>query len=705
MASLTGSSTNRLPISDNPVDWYPWGEEAFQKAKAEDKPVFLSVGYSTCRWCHVMERESFENEEVAKMMNDVCVNVKVDREVLPDVDRVYMNYVTAISGRGGWPMSVWITPDTKIPFFGGTYFPPQAMEQILTQVKDKWKNERDKLVPKGNSLSDILQEPASPTSPALSQLGLPLLRDRGLAMLGQMYDRTHGGFGGAPKFPTQSRFSFLHLVAYLAEDSNNLGRKMSAFTLKKMAMGGIHDQIGLGFHRYSVDAAWHIPHFEIMLYDNAQLAYHYLTYYVLTGDEYYRTVANGVLAYLDRVLLKKTDHGIAYMSAEDAESYEEEGDTIKKEGAFYVWTRAQITAALGEKDGDAFCDHFGVKEEGNVGLEHDPHKELQGKNVLMEQRSAEETATALGISTEEMEGIINRGREVLREERDKRPKPHLDDKIIASWNGLMLKTLAQAALRLPSGPEPEKFYNQGIEVARFVQNQMIKDGKLLRCYRTNVQGVCEDYASVINGLLALYQVKLEPWLLRIAVELQDKQDELFWDEKAWGYFASAEDSDASKIMRLKDDHDGPEPSANSLSLHNLVTLDSICHATDPFALGIPNMSESRAERYQMYAQKMVTFFTPRLLTQPASMPEMVSAAMIYLKEPMCVIISAPEQRQAEVFLAKIREVDEKKWRPDTIYVWERAQKEGVTGRVCAGKTCGLPSGDPQHVVTELGNVH
>ncbi|KZT55456.1 DUF255-domain-containing protein [Calocera cornea HHB12733] len=685
----------------NPVDWYPWSDEAFEKAKAEDKPVFLSIGYSTCRWCHVMERESFENEEVAKMMNDVCVNVKVDREVLPDVDRVYMNYVTAITGRGGWPMSVWITPDTKVPFFGGTYFPPEAMEQILGQIKDKWKTARDRLVPKGDSLSDILQEPDSPSSSNKGILDPTVLRERCLSMFERIYDKKNGGFGGAPKFPTESIFSFLHTAAVLNEE-NTKALEMSGFTLKKMAMGGIHDQIGLGFHRYSVDAIWHIPHFELMLYDNAQLAYHYLTYYALTRDEYYRNIAIGVLSYLDRVLLSK---GKAYMSAEDAESYEKEGDPVKKEGAFYVWTIAQINALLGEEDGAVFCQHFGVKDEGNVEEEHDPHRELQGKNVLMEQATVEETAKALGKSMNEVEAIIVKGKAILSDEREKRPKPHLDDKLIASWNGLMLKTFAHAAIQL-QGAEGDRLYEQGVAVAKFIQNEMMKDGKLLRCYGTNVQGVSEDYGCVVNGLLALYQVKFDTALLQLAVQLQEKQDELFWDDKDGGYFASSADSDASKIMKLKDDHDGQEPSSNSISLHNLITLDSICHATDPALLNIPNVAESSAERYGLYAAKMIAHFTPKLLTQPASMPEMVCATLLHLKELKCVILSSPDREQAQDFAAKIRETDKKKWRPDTIYVWEKMEKfEGVSGRVCAGKTCGMPSRKVEDVIKELDNVY
>ncbi|KZO97080.1 DUF255-domain-containing protein [Calocera viscosa TUFC12733] len=681
----------------NPVDWYPWSDEAFEKAKAEDKPVFLSIGYSTCRWCHVMERESFENKEVAEMMNDVCVNVKVDREVLPDVDRVYMNYVTAITGRGGWPMSVWITPDTKVPFFGGTYFPPETMKQILGQIKDKWATARDRLVPAGNSLSDILQEPDSPTSSAQAALDPTVLRERCLGMFAHIYDKKNGGFGGAPKFPTESIFSFLNAAAFWNE-GNGKALEMSGFTLKKMAMGGIHDQLGLGFHRYSVDAIWHIPHFEIMLYDNAQMTYHYLTYYALTGDEYYRTVAVGVLAYLDRVLLSK---GKAYMSAEDAESYETEGDSIKKEGAFYAWTTVQIKALLGDEDGDVFCKHFGVTDEGNVMEEHDPHGELRGKNVLMEQGTIEDTASAVGKSVEQVNEIVSRGRERLFEEREKRPKPHLDDKLIASWNGLMLKTFAHASIQL-KGAEGDRLYQQGLAVAKFIQNEMIKDDKLLRCYGTNVQGVSEDYACTINGLLALYQIKFDTSLLQLAVQLQDKQDDLFWDDKDGGYFASSADSDASKIMRLKDDHDGAEPSSNSISLHNLITLDSICHATDPALLGIPNVTESSAERYGLYAAKMIAHFTPKLLTQPASMPEMVCATLLHLKELKCVIVSSRESAQAEDFMGKIREADHKQWRPDTIYVWEKMEKlEGVSGRVCAGKTCGMPSRNVLDVLKEL----
>jgi len=435
-----------LQHADNPVDWYPWGEEAFSRARDEEKPIFLSIGYSTCHWCHVMARESFENEEIAAFLNAHFISVKVDREERPDVDRVYMTFVQATTGSGGWPMSVWLTPDLE-PIFGGTYFPPddrggqRGFLSILRELARLWDEDREKVLGQGENTVKALKQFAGratrkpgPLDPGAIQSCYQHLRGT--------YDESWGGFGGAPKFPQPSNLLLLHRLAATSGDDDSTAKvclRMSVGTHGAMASGGMIDHLGGGFHRYSVDATWHVPHFEKMLYDQAQLTRSYLELYQLTGDESWAGIVVDILDYVRRDM---THPDGGFYSAEDADSTDPKTGE-HAEGAFYVWTAEEIRAALGE-DAALFIRHHGVKEEGNVDPANDPHGEFRGRNILVGRAAIEETAKAFNLEVEVASASIRRSRKTLFDLRERRPRPLLDDKVITAWNGLMISAFARA---------------------------------------------------------------------------------------------------------------------------------------------------------------------------------------------------------------------------------------------------------------------
>src|SRR6266567_9207689 len=435
-----------LQHAHNPVDWYPWGEDAFAKARQENKPIFLSVGYSTCHWCHVMAHESFENEEVAAIMNREFVNIKVDREERPDVDRVHMTFVQATTGGGGWPMSVWLMPDLK-PFVGGTYFPPEdrygqpGFKKVLERIATAWKENHDKIVEQGGQIVAALRD--SQSRPTDENKIDPGILDAAYQQLDRSYDPKEGGFGNAPKFPRPVTLNFL-MRFYARDPKSDSGKhalEMAVFTLGKMAAGGMHDHIGGGFHRYSVDRYWHVPHFEKMLYDQAQLAVAYLDAYQITQDRQYESIARDILDYVGRDMTSK-DGG--FFSAEDADSLFERDKPEHGEGAFYIWTKKEIDAAL--VDAAEILDfHYGVQPHGNAPEGSDPQNEFRGKNVLVERHTIAETAKHIMKSEDDVRQSLARSREKLLSVRAKRPRPHLDDKIISAWNGLMISAYARAA--------------------------------------------------------------------------------------------------------------------------------------------------------------------------------------------------------------------------------------------------------------------
>jgi uncharacterized protein YyaL (SSP411 family) len=585
------SSPYLLQHADNPVDWYPWGEEAFARARAEDKPIFLSVGYSTCHWCHVMEHESFEDPAIAAELNAHFVPVKVDREERPDVDRVYMLFVQATTGAGGWPMSVWLTPDLE-PFFGGTYFPPASrwgrpgFLDVLREIARLWREERPRLREAARALTGQLRAVSSDGGAgraAASATGQPVVAGPEAIRLGaeqyrQAYDARHGGFGGAPKFPRPVELLFLFRAARATGDSSLA--EMAVHTLQAMALGGMYDHVGGGFHRYAVDAGWRVPHFEKMLYDQAQLVLALVEAWQITGDETFRLVAGHTIDYVLRDL---THPDGGFYSAEDADSVppEHAGDPAarKTEGAFYLWSAEEIDAIAGP-DADLVKLRFGIEPGGNA--PHDPHGEFGTKNLLYVARSIEAVAAAAGRAAGAVGGALSGALARMFEARRRRPRPHLDDKVLCGWNGLMIAALARAARVWEPDADASaaalgrRCREAAERAAAFLRRTLWRpdEGRLARRFRGGEVGIdayAEDYACLAWGLLELFQATGRAPYLAWAVELQDTLDRLFWDplEGAW---YSTTGRDPSVLLRLKEDYDGAEPSASAVAVGNLLVL-------------------------------------------------------------------------------------------------------------------------------------
>jgi len=615
-----------LQHAHNPVDWYPWGEEAFEKARREKKPIFLSIGYSTCHWCHVMERESFENEEVAALMNSRFVNIKVDREERPDVDRVYMTFVQATTGGGGWPLNVWLTPTLK-PFVGGTYFPPEdrygqpSFRKVLLRISDAWEKDRAKISESGNQIMTALAHSANTPAEGAGKVDAKLI-DAAYQQIARGYDARDGGFGGAPKFPRPVTLNFLFRVYNRSAPDSEAGDAalgMALFTLRKMAAGGMHDQLGGGFHRYSVDAQWRVPHFEKMLYDQAQLASAYLDAYQITGDLRYEAIARDTLDYVRRDL---TDVGGGFYSAEDADSLTTAGGKEKAEGAFYVWTKEEIDEALGEY-AELFDYQYGVEAAGNAPEGSDPQGEFRGKNILYERQTFAETAKHFGKSELDVDESMRYRRPALFELRNKRPRPHLDDKIITGWNGLMISAFARGAQVLGD----PSYLETATRAAEFVRANLAdaKGQTLRRSYRgapSAVAAFAEDYSFFIQGLLDLYETSFDSQWLQLAEQLQTTQDRLFWDDKNGGYFTSTGD-DPSILLRMKDDNDNAEPAASSIAARNLLRL--------------AQMRDTKELRVR--GQKTIAAFATALNRFPSALPQMLVALDFSLTKPKQVIIA------------------------------------------------------------------
>ena len=531
-----------LQHAHNPVDWYPFGEEAFEKAKKENKPILLSIGYSTCHWCHVMEHESFENEATAKILNDNFVCIKVDREERPDVDQIYMNAVMMLTGQGGWPLNVFLTPDLK-PFYGGTYFPPDerygrpGFPAILQDIARVYKTKPEDVEKAGKQLAEHIAKPAADTSgEALTEKVLQQVREDCV----QSFDSREGGFRSAPKFPPSMLLGFL--LGYQQKTKDSTVLPMVELTLDKMYQGGIYDQLGGGFSRYSTDNHWLVPHFEKMLYDNALLSRVYLEAYQVTGQEEYARVAREIFTYLFRDM---TDSQGGFYSAEDADS---EGE----EGKFYVWTPAEIKKILGQADGEVFCKLYRTTEAGN--FEH--------SNILHLKGSLPESLKSLEKEENWWKGV----REKMLQTRSRRVRPHLDEKILTAWNSLMISSLAKGyqVLGDPS-------YLQAAEKAStFISQSLFKDGRLLASYRkgpADIQGYIDDYAFFQAAQLDLYESTFNISYLKKALELEKDMVKWFWDEKAGGfYFTGSDQKDQHRLLtRTKEAYDGVIPSGNSVA--------------------------------------------------------------------------------------------------------------------------------------------
>ena len=562
-----------LQHASNPVDWYPWGEEAFAAARREDKPIFLSIGYATCHWCHVMAHESFEDPAIASVLNARFIPVKVDREERPDVDRVYMLFVQATTGSGGWPMSVWLTPDLQ-PFYGGTYFPPDGrygrpgFAAVLQDVSRAWQENRDGVVGSAARLTGRLRGFAAAGPQQAAAVPGPGALAAAVREFETAFDIRRGGFGGAPKFPRPAELLFL------LRESRRTGHAaaidMVVHTLRAMADGGMRDHVGGGFHRYAVDADWRVPHFEKMLYDQAQLALAFLEAHQAAGDPEFAAVAEDTLRYVSREM---TDAGGGFYSAEDADSLPPEDagtpGARKSEGAFYLWTAEEVDALLGD-DAPLVRARFGIQPGGNAPF--NPHSEFTGKNLLYLAAPAAQVALDQGFAVRDAEDRFERARQAMYDTRARRPRPLRDDKILTAWNGLMIAAFARAFRVLRNAAHLES----ARRAASFLRSTMWQGASrtLFRRFRDGdvaIEAYAEDYACLVWGLLELVQADGDPAWLEWALELQRRQDELFWDDGAGGWYATT-GRDPSVIVRIKEDYDGAEPSATSVGVSNLMVL-------------------------------------------------------------------------------------------------------------------------------------
>ena len=656
-----------LQHQHNPVDWFAWGEDAFAKARGENKPIFLSIGYSTCHWCHVMERESFEKQEVADYLNQHFISIKVDREERPDVDKIYMTFVQAMIGQGGWPLNVFLSPDLK-PFYGGTYWPPEAKYgrtsflQVLQQIQQAWQNKREQLTNSSSELHERLVELTARQNTNSVILSQAALKKAG-QHLQEGYDATHGGFGRAPKFPSPSLPSFLLRYGARFKDQSAIDKVLH--TCERMAAGGIYDQIGGGFSRYSVDEKWLVPHFEKMLYDNAQLLNLYLDAYLVSGQPRHAEVARDIIRYLLRDMTHR-DGG--FYSAEDADS---EG----KEGKFYCWTKAELSSLLAPEEFNVAVRYFGVTDKGNF-LDHsDPHP-LPDQNVL--------SIAQPGLRKED-EPLLASARKKLFDARSKRVRPHLDDKVLASWNGLMLGALARAYAVLG-----DEAYRQAAEKNIHFLKTKLWDEKTKTLHhrwrdgeRDSVQ-LLEAYAFLLSGVLDLYQATLDPKHLEFAIDLAESMLAKFEDPKDGGFWQSTAGT-SDLILRIKEDYDGAEPSGNSVALLALLKLAAITDRKD----------------FKEAGEKGLRLFSARMQSLPQAVPYMLLALDFSLEEPKRVVIAGePGQAKTRALIRAAHSV----YQPNKVILGTSGPVEAFaktlpakdgepTVYLCTGTACQPPTHD------------
>ncbi|WP_339062892.1 thioredoxin domain-containing protein [Tepidibacillus marianensis] len=549
-----------LQHADNPVDWYAWRDEAFEKAQKEDKPIFLSIGYSTCHWCHVMAHESFEDEEVAELLNSNFISIKVDREERPDVDHIYMMACQAMTGQGGWPLTIIMTPDKK-PFFAGTYFPKRnrygrpGLMEVLTKLADLWRNDRDGLLETSNQVVDYLK-------PNLNQFTSGDIHEeiinQAYQQFEKQFDDQYGGFGSAPKFPTPHNLMFL--LRYWKKTKNEKALQMVETTIDQMYKGGIYDQIGYGFARYSTDQKWLVPHFEKMLFDNALLTYTYLEAYQATKNKEYVRIAEEILAYVGRNM---TDSAGGFYSAEDA-------DSECVEGKFYVWSPDEVLTILGTEEGKLYCSVYDITVKGN----------FEGKSIPnLIHTNLNQFAQREGLERDVLMERLEESRQKLFSEREKRIHPHKDDKILTSWNGLMIAAFAKAAQVLHR-PEYSQISAKAIEfILQYLRGE---NGRLLARYRegeASYLGYLDDYAFLIWGLIEQYEATFDPYYLTTALELNEQMKQLFWDENNGGYYFYGTDAE-ELLTRPKEIYDGAIPSGNSVAALNLLKLARLTGKTE-----------------------------------------------------------------------------------------------------------------------------
>ena len=593
---INETSPYLLQHAHNPVDWFPWGEEAFEVARRDQKPLLLSIGYSACHWCHVMEHESFENEAIAKLMNDNFVNIKVDREERPDLDQIYMNAVQMMTQHGGWPMTVFLTPDA-VPFYAGTYFPPEdrynmpGFPRVLISVADAFRERPEDVTQTAQSvLSELNRATALVESNEVLTVDLLDAAYRGII---KNYDATNGGFGGAPKFPPAMALEFLLHTFY--RTGNQQALEIVQHSMRKMADGGIYDQLGGGFHRYSTDARWLVPHFEKMLYDNALLSRLYLHYYQLTGEEWARRIAEGILDYVVREM---TDELGGFYSTQDADS---EG----VEGKFFVWSLAEVESLLGKEDAALFAAFYNVTREGN----------FEGENILNIKQDLSEFAAQEKLPSDELQAVLLKGRQILFAAREKRVKPARDEKVLTAWNGLMLASFAEAGAIL-NRPDYSAVAKRN---ARFVLTNLRHDGLLLRSYKegeAKLNAYLEDYSFYAEGLLTLFETTGELEWFNEARNLCGVMVAEFWDDAEGGFFFTG-NSHEQLIVRAKDFFDNATPSGNSIAAEVLLRLGTLTGNQD----------------YQRRAATILRLTANGMLRYPSGFGRLLCALDFYLDTP------------------------------------------------------------------------
>ena len=674
---INETSPYLLQHAHNPVDWYPWGEEALGRAEAEDKPILLSIGYSACHWCHVMERESFENPEIASLMNENYICIKVDREERPDLDSLYMSAVQALTGSGGWPMTVFLTPDGK-PFYGGTYFPPvdsggmPGFPQVLLGVAEAYRDRRGDVLQSTQQLLSHLEHLSQ--APGGQD---PLTRDilnQAYQGMAQNYDFENGGLGAAPKFPQPMSYEFMLRYHQAFRDERAL--EMVEMALEQMARGGIYDQIGGGFHRYSTDAHWLVPHFEKMLYDNALLSRLYLHAFQATQNPFYRRITEETLDY---VLREMTDPLGGFYSTQDADS---EGE----EGKFFVWTPEEIEATMGHEGAALLERYFGVSPHGNFG----------GRNILHVPQDPQSFAAEAGVSAEDLRAAIERGRPRLLEAREERVHPARDEKVLSAWNGLMLRSFAEAASVLGR----EDYRVAAVACASFLLESLRRDGRLLRTYkdgRASLKGYLEDYAFLSDGLLALYEATFDARWLDEARTLVDGMVGLFWDEEQGIFYDTGSDHERL-MMRPRDFFDNATPSGSS------VAVDVLLH------MSVLTGEGEYARRGSVSLRSMQQY----LAKAPLAMGHWLCALDFYLSTPKEIAIVGGMGDQATWALLN---VVHSRYMPNKVLVGNDPSKpypaiplledrdmvdSRPTAYVCENYACQLPVTEPEALASQLG---
>lgn len=684
-----------LQHKNNPVDWYPWGDEAFERAANEQKPVFLSIGYSTCHWCHVMERESFEDPGTAMLMNELFINIKVDREERPDIDKVYMTAVQTMVGHGGWPLSVFLTPDRK-PFYGGTYFPPKdahgrpGFPTLLRRISEVWKTERENILQSGEDLTKQLQH-RHPVNSSAAELDETILK-RTYHQLAAGYDPKNAGFGTGTKFPRPVVFNFLLRYYHRTKDQEAL--KMSLTTLMAMASGGMYDHLGGGFHRYSVDPQWRVPHFEKMLYDQAQLVHSYLDAWQITHDPFFSGIVRETLDYILRDMV--TPEG-AFCSAEDADSMDAEHSAHPVEGAFYVWKADELTALLTPEERKVFVLHYGIEEQGNV--QSDPHQEFTGKNILFNPFTPEQTAGHLGMTVDAVSLLLNSAKQKLFSARKNRPRPLRDDKVLTSWNGLMIGAMARAASVL----DVSDYRAAAVRAAEFLKGTMFDAGKgtFWRRYRegeVKFEAHLDDYAFMASGLLELYRSTFDGQWLRWAEDICGTMVTLFWDSAEGGFYDTS-GKDPSILVRSKEAYDGAEPTGNAVAAMVLLQLHRL----------------TNDDRWNTYAVRTLKYFSVLLEQSPQIMPQLMAAIEYHRTPQEHLVIAAERPQDAVPFVQTASQF----FRPHLdliVLTGEERQRfvqrfpfmTGMTasegkavGHLCRDLSCALPTTDPEILREQL----